>query len=134
MEHVLKKLRLPPPPPGLREKVLAAARAELEQAAAGKPDWVDRLWKSRKLWYSAAATVLLCLVAIFSAPDGMPSPNQSSVAPPAPSPATVATAKELAASLGDGPALEQRLTSMLTGPAAMEHEPLTRAELWRTIQ
>ena len=133
MEDMLQKLSIQFPPPGLREKVLAAARAELEQAAK-KPDWVDRVWESRAFWYSAAATVLLCLIAIFAAPTNGQTRQLAMIPPAQPPPATVALAKELAASLGDGPALERQLTAMLTGPAAGGQEAFNRAELWRSIQ
>ena len=72
MEEILRKLTLQPPPQGLRERVLTAARAELKQAGE-KQDWLDRLWESHAYWYSSAAAVLVCLIALFLAPDGAPS-------------------------------------------------------------
>jgi anti-sigma-K factor RskA len=114
MEELLRKLKIQSPPQGARERVLAAARAELQQAAE-KRDWLDRLWESRAFWRSAAAVVLVCLVAIFVAPAGA-TPRQA--APVAADPIVVAAAKELAASLGDGPVLERRLIAQLSGTEA----------------
>ncbi len=131
MEDILRKLNIQPPPPGLRAKVLAAARAELEQGA-NKRDWVDRVWESRGFWYSAAATVLLCLVAIFITPTDR-QPRQVAMTPP--TPATVALAKDLAQTLGDGPALELRLLAQLSKTEVPSgHDTLSQTELLRSIQ
>lgn len=131
MEELLRKLKMQSPPPSARERVLAAARAELQQAAE-KRDWLDRLWESRAFWRSAAAIVLVCLVAIFISAGGA-TPRQA--APVAADPIVVAAAKELAASLGDGPALERRLTAQLSGMEAPpgNHE-LFRLDLLRSIE
>ncbi|MGD1000914.1 MAG: hypothetical protein ABSA67_09485 [Candidatus Brocadiia bacterium] len=120
MEELLRKLKIQSPPPGARERVLAAARAELQQAAERR-DWLDRLWESRAFWRSAAAVVLVCLVAIFVAPAGATPGNAAQVAA---DPIVVAAAKELAASLGDGPVLERRLIAQLspTEAPARNHE------------
>ena len=67
MEELLRKLKIQSPPQGLREKVLAAASAELAKARV-KRDWLDRVWESRAFWYTTAAAVVVCLTAILLAP------------------------------------------------------------------
>jgi anti-sigma-K factor RskA len=131
MEELLRKLKIQSPPQGLRERVLTAARAELQQATE-KRDWLDRLWESRAFWYSSAAAVLVCLVAMLVAPSEA-APRE--IATVSTNPAAVALAKELAASLGDGPALERRLIAQLSGTEEPpgNHE-LFRHDLLRSIQ
>lgn len=131
MEELLRKLTIQSPPQGLRERVMIAARAELQQATE-KRDWLDRLWESRAFWYSAAAVVLVCLVAMFVAPSKA-APRE--IAAVSTNPAVVTLAKELAVSLGDGPALERRLIAQLSGTEASpgKHEFL-RSDLLRSIQ
>jgi hypothetical protein len=131
MEELLRKLTIQSPPQGLRERVLSAARAEMQQAAE-KQDWLNRLWESRAFWYSSAAAVFVCLVAIFVASDGAPPREIAAVSM---NPAAKALAQEIARTLGDGPALERRLTAQLAGTGATvgNHE-LSRSELLRSIQ
>jgi len=131
MEEILRKLTLQPPPQGLRERVLTAARAELKQAGE-KQDWLDRLWESHAYWYSSAAAVLVCLIALFLAPDGAPSRQ---VVISSANPTAAALAKELARALGDGPALERQLTVQLSGTAVSGGDrAVSPDELLRSIQ
>ena len=131
MEELLRKLKIQSPPDGLREKALAAARAELAQPAERR-DWVDRLWGARALWCSYATVVLVCLIAIFVASGDTTSYK---AAAPSTNPAAVALAHEIARTLGDGPALERRLALQLSGTGATPGwREISQTELLRSIQ
>ena len=60
-------LRPAPPDVGLRERVLAAARA----AEASPPHWIDLVWESRRFRLALASALVLAVVAnaVFTAPS-----------------------------------------------------------------
>ncbi len=64
MEERLNEFKAAPPPPGLKERVLAAARK------APRPGLIDRLW-TRKTWGALAAAFLaaIALCAISTRPS-----------------------------------------------------------------
>jgi hypothetical protein len=70
----LARQRLPPPPPELAAKVIAAARIAGTDLQPGQ-DWIDRLWESslaRLLW--TVVTFGLLFAAVAEMPLPMPSP------------------------------------------------------------
>lgn len=93
---------------------------------------MDRLWEARAFWYSSAAAVLVCLVAMFVAPTGA---TQRQAAPAATNPSAAALAQELSRALGDGPALERQLTAQLSATAESgTSRGISMDELLRSIQ
>ena len=67
-------LRPPPPDPGLKARVLAAAFA----ARADAPHWIDVLWESRRFRLALTAAFALAIVASLP-PRDRPAPR---LAPP----------------------------------------------------
>ena len=113
MEDRLMRLRPLAPRPELRSRILAAAGREM-----AAPSVLDRLWRSRAFWSSAAAAVILGL-----ALGRTPSAAGASAIPAKPSAEAVETAQSIAAMLGDGHALASRIVRELSAPATPTSTP-----------
>ena len=122
MENKLGKLRVKGPPTELRERVLAAASAEMRRSHYLS----ERVWRSRIFWLSAAAAVIfgLAVPTIFST-RSIPSMAALKITLEARS-----TAKEISKMAGDGAALEEQFAIQLSGPIAMAGGEKTDIKEW----
>ena len=119
MEDYLSQFRPTDPPTGFAERVLAPAKARLEQPLT------LRLWSSRRFWAVAAAS-LLVLVSINGGLNSTKAPPRD--IPPA---NHVELARELASALGGGSRLEARIRQQLSHrPGGQDETKINALSPW----
>ena len=119
MEEKLRRLKLRPPSPGLRGRILNRARAE----ATAAPVPHRRMWRSEAFWISAAAALLLVFsLHLFTVPSAPPETYMTALSPDA-----EALAETLSEMLDDGQWLTHRFAVRL--PAAPRMPPAGRPTL-----
>jgi len=111
MEGRLNRLKLRPPSPELRDRILNRARAE----ATAAPVLHRRMWRSEALWISAAAAILLVFsLHLFTVPAAPPETYTTALSPDA-----EALAETLSEMLDDGQWLTHRFAVRLPSAPRM---------------